>query len=336
MDELINYKGVAEDIRLKDKKALDYTHEDVIGGAITNISWEEKISWITLDLRKQITSSSCGGQSGGKILTAFKNIICSATPPYHFRSNYPEEGMWIQDIGNVLKNKKTTNETISPSQNMTETQMNSASIPIELPYGISGYYTLPSNSAINMDLIATALEKGHGIIFGISSNGQEWLDIPVYNNQTPTFSHFVACVPKNYLLHKGEKSVVIDDSCNAFSSIKGTGQRILTETFLKNRCWGILALIPEIPFHKLLHTFNTDLKKGMTNPDVEALQECLINAGFLKNGFNTGFFGTITESAVIKFQEKYSDDILTPQGLQIGTGYVGLATRKKLNELYSQ
>ncbi len=44
-------------------------------------------------------------------------------------------------------------------------------------------------------------------------------------------------------------------------------------------------------------------------------------------------FDTATQIAVIKFQEKYAGDILKPSGLTHGTGAVGPATMKKLNQI---
>jgi hypothetical protein len=39
---------------------------------------------------------------------------------------------------------------------------------------------------------------------------------------------------------------------------------------------------------------------------------------------------------VIKFQEKYKKEILSPWGLEKGTGFVGRTTREKLNQILSQ
>ena len=53
-------------------------------------------------------------------------------------------------------------------------------------------------------------------------------------------------------------------------------------------------------------------------------------------GNETNYFGSLTKSAVIRFQEKYRNDILAPWGFANGTGYVGRTTMEKLNELLGE
>jgi len=67
------------------------------------------------------------------------------------------------------------------------------------------------------------------------------------------------------------------------------------------------------------YCFNTDLYQGLTSNDVRNLQIVL------RVTPTTGYFGSITNSAVKRFQAQYG----IPQ-----TGYVGPLTRAKLNELY--
>ena len=83
------------------------------------------------------------------------------------------------------------------------------------------------------------------------------------------------------------------------------------------------------------HTFNTNLGFGNAGSEMSYLTQILEDEGFpIAEKGNIVFFGESTASAVTGFQEKYRDEILTPNGLKYGTGYVGKATRAKLNQLY--
>lgn len=88
------------------------------------------------------------------------------------------------------------------------------------------------------------------------------------------------------------------------------------------------------------YAFDTNLKIGDQNDGVTNLSRALIKEGFLnqdevfQDGRTVLNFDEMTASAVTGFQEKYRSEILTPNGLKSGTGYVGPSTRKKLNQLY--
>jgi len=77
------------------------------------------------------------------------------------------------------------------------------------------------------------------------------------------------------------------------------------------------------------------LRRGMSGDDVKLLQSALATDGVFTDQAS-GFFGKLTESAVIRFQEKYTAELLKPAGLGKGTGIVGPGTRKKINDLLSK
>ncbi|OGZ63917.1 MAG: hypothetical protein A3A98_03060 [Candidatus Staskawiczbacteria bacterium RIFCSPLOWO2_01_FULL_40_39] len=81
---------------------------------------------------------------------------------------------------------------------------------------------------------------------------------------------------------------------------------------------------------------NNNLYKGTAySSDVTCLQNFLKSQGpsIYPEGLVTGSFGNLTKSAVIRFQEKYKEEILAPLGLLRGTGFVGPSTRIKINKL---
>jgi len=80
-----------------------------------------------------------------------------------------------------------------------------------------------------------------------------------------------------------------------------------------------------------------DLKAGDSGEHVRLLQKWLAKELDIYEGdLASGTFDAATKDAVIRFQEKYRVEILTPQGRSQGTGIADLATRKKLNQLYSE
>ena len=81
--------------------------------------------------------------------------------------------------------------------------------------------------------------------------------------------------------------------------------------------------------------FERDLSFGAQSQEVRCLQEFLAaqGAAVYPEGLVTGNFLSATRQAVIRFQQKYASEILTPLGLQSATGYVGQMTRNKINQL---
>ena len=103
----------------------------------------------------------------------------------------------------------------------------------------------------------------------------------------------------------------------------------------------LLAQISEVSGIPVDYKFEKTLKSGQTSNDVKYLQiflnsdpeTQLAKSGPGSPGNETTYFGPLTKAAVIKFQEKYSEDILAPWNLTEGTGLVGKTTRDKINSL---
>lgn len=82
-------------------------------------------------------------------------------------------------------------------------------------------------------------------------------------------------------------------------------------------------------------TLAQTMSVGMQGENVKTLQEFLKSRGtdVYPEGLVTGYFGELTKKAVIRFQEKYAKNVLKPNSLVNGTGFVGLSTLNKINEL---
>src|SRR5882672_9254396 len=84
----------------------------------------------------------------------------------------------------------------------------------------------------------------------------------------------------------------------------------------------VLALL--VPSLALADTFTLHLAFGSTGTQVTALQNILIQQGFLAASGPTGYFGSLTKAAVMKFQ---SSKGFSP------AGEIGPQTRAALNAL---
>jgi len=100
-----------------------------------------------------------------------------------------------------------------------------------------------------------------------------------------------------------------------------------------------IFLLLAIPLSLNAYTFTRTLRVGSTGDDVLQLQKYLnsnsatqvSDTGVGSPGNESTFFGLKTQQAVIKLQNLFSDTILKPLGLNIGSGFVGVSTLNFLN-----
>lgn len=102
-----------------------------------------------------------------------------------------------------------------------------------------------------------------------------------------------------------------------------------TQDYLKG-----ISLSFQQPVQPIEPIFSRNLSLGMRGNDVRTLQEILIEEGVWQRPDvgATGYFGSITKAAVIRYQDKYASEILAPLGLTEGTGFVGPSTRQHLEK----
>jgi hypothetical protein len=242
-------------------------------------------------------------QAGAKALRTIGYDIVSAHPPYRSRSNFPEGGMFAQNLGEVYKNPGTTTELLDPSQFQNEATMNRL-VNVATPLKSGGYF-FPN---INIDAIAETIELYKNCVIVIHCNTSEYTKpIPAYLGLPVNFGHGICLV--DYFLHNGVKTLLEEDSTGHSSSFDGKGQRLITEDFLNKRCAGAVYFIKNLAV--IPYVFTKLLKKGSTGLDVKMLQQKLNTI----MGFSLvvdGQFGLKTQISVVLFQKSRG---LVPDGI---------------------
>jgi hypothetical protein len=224
MEDIKN--GIAPDPRLEEEKAQDFLHKDLYSGL--PVTWVEKTDWKLPSERKQDGSSSCVKQSSATAIEVLlKNKISAGT--YKLRANFPQEGMWLQNCGDLDKNNGTVVEMICPSQNMNEAQMNNLELPKLFNVKITGYRQFDK---VTIDQVAEAIQAYGNCILIFRSNSNEWKVTPTYNGTPITFGHAICAV--DFGLKDGQKVLVCRDSSGS-SRI-----RYITEDFLNKRGYGAM------------------------------------------------------------------------------------------------
>ena len=334
------YSGGLIDDRKVNK---DYSHLEI--GFSTPVKWlsksEAKKVERKYEKRNQETTMSCGGHAGELSLSIDTGTIHEPAFIYRMRKNYPSEGMYHYDIGDILhklgaceylgieKTEKDYNAYYP-----TSTQFKEAT-----SFAGASFIVLEDN-AYTIDDIAQIVNTLHRpLILFVYWNGKEWSSsTPVAKGnllrENAQYRHYVVVLPDSAYQVKKKKYVIIQDS----AWFGGKNIRHLSEDWINKRTYTGLYFMnlraTKLPYKYTQYEFTRNLKMGDRGEDVKMLQTILQEMGFFPINISpTEYFGGITRQAVKDFQEKYRSWILAPLGLDKPTGIFGKSTRKKLNEL---
>lgn len=323
--------GIIEDPRTDAQRILDFRQEDLVTAA--KVKWVEKpqAEWKSYTLRDQDGSYSCCAQSSAKAGEVILKKVLSAQPIYRARGNFPGEGMWLQNVGDIWKNRGTTLEEVIPSQLQNETTIDRIT-PLPLaPLFKSGGYSFPRY--YDIDAIALAIENFGNCLMVVHGAFSEWTDIPVYNPKAEAnLGHCVCGV--DYFLYNGKKVILIEDSWGKATSMGNGGQRLVTEDYLQARFFGAMSLLDVHPITLYIHKFSHPITHGQSGEEVVALQRVLVKLGHLTMpvGVNYGYYGDLTANGVLQFQ--LANNVDTASNLVALKGYsVGPLTRASLNKV---
>jgi len=182
-------------------------------------------------------------------------------------------------------------------------------------------------------LILDKDEKGELYVSDFGSKNKSLIIIPSLQTKVSGFDGADPTYPFTYTVSIKESSSEQEDAV-----IKELLAKI---DFLKSEIAKVQAQIEaalnkknSFSCSKILNNLSLNLR----GPEVFCLQEVLKSqgSGIYPEGLITGYFGSLTKAAVVRFQEKYASEILTPSGFPKGTGFVGPATRNKINSLLTK
>lgn len=186
------------------------------------------------------------------------------------------------------------------------------------------------------------LQNGKILVADFGSENVALTIIPIAENKTAEFSGIEPSRTFSWTAStKGETQIIIPSLPPLKKPIlEMTKAEILARIAeIQQVVVQLQAMLLQLGGSSSCQSLGQDLSFGMKgNSQVMCLQEFLKSQGaeIYPEGIISGNFFSLTLQAVIRFQEKYAAELLTPHGLTRGTGFVGVLTRAKINAMLAQ
>jgi len=334
------FTGVIEDPRTKKEKKKDWNAKELLAFAPV-VEWKEKKKWKSYTERNQKGTSTCVPQSVAKALEinelneTGKPVIFSASKAYFERTNSGAGAYLHEMLKYAVDPAYYTTEDRIKSQNLnSDVEVHEQALKWnkedeKIAKKLNGKSYLLIDKDINQ--VAYWVNQGYGVVGLFYFTNSEWsLKYPKIKSVSADWLYHAVTIV-DFGLIQGKKFLKIEDSAH----FGAKNERWISEEFFNKRCYacGFVFDKPNVeneltPYYE----FKKIMRLGERSDDVARLQDKLKWLGFFpKHIDSTGYYGTITQQAVVKFQQK--NKVASDWELKLVNGkIVGLKTLNKLND----
>ncbi|MDP3883142.1 MAG: peptidoglycan-binding protein [Candidatus Staskawiczbacteria bacterium] len=315
---LVDHFGITV---LSDSLKSKYVGIESINYALEKMGYEERFPEIFTDWTVAAVVNDCS--LGFKYCYLNKNLTnFRLSPALNF---LPVTGNVSLSVTNVTKNwSGNWLKFIGGNGDLKFGFSSLAGINFQVPYILENKF----GEQFFKFLVLNSKEKGEISVPDFGTDYKSLIVIPSLQTKISGFDGLEFTYPFTYSVSITGSEVVEDQALI---------QKLLDQiAYLKAEIAKLLGTLPD--GQTSCEQLNSNLSIGMSNDDVSCLQTFLKSQGsdIYPEGLVTGYFGSLTKNAVIRFQQKYASEVLSPLELYYGTGYVGVLTRAKINQLLTK
>lgn len=298
--------SIAKDIRSSVEKERDYIYGDDVKLPGSSAA-SKRITKLPIVPYNQGATSACGAFSASHARLIFESEKNFPLAWYRARSNYPQEGMFLQD---VLRLAAKANAITTPAKykalRPNEEEANKLQLQNLFENARGDNYEYAQIKPYDSDSVVEVSNNGFPVVISFFCTKEEWVEEmeprdPVILMTAPV-RHFVVVLPNSHHFKDGKWWVSVVDS----SPANGFALRHLSLDFLSKRMYlgggFYYPATKKKAKKKVVPVFSCSF--GQRNQAVRTLQEFLVTEGLMSEVHTTGYYGPITAKAVLSWQMK--------------------------------